>query len=548
MFCINDLPTEILLMIFESLTASEKLKARTVSTKWNYIIGMKRISSSDLLFTVDERSLGYYGESVEDVLINLSECDLVVNNLKLGDINIENLTSLCFMEIRQNLLDLTMHEVCIDEHEFYYCLNELHNLQNLSLLNCKINKMPHQRMIFDGLLPNLKEIAVDFQKIQRKEQNMWGIDILENLLRTNNAELTLKIRVMFRNDYEEANFIIRFKQQLKNLYIEIYQPSVLSVLFMNHGIDLNELTIDGSLSLHYRWYIRRIILTQRNLRKLVIHPEMQYFTITSMEEIKQNMRHLKYFGFSTGDHLVDNDMREEIHFDENLYHLDLKYHETGLGFVNATQLKELIVQPYVFQQKEISMIVSKFNFLKKISFHINGEYNTLTFSSCFTNLQHLEELEIINISEEHRLNIVLFYNPSKKINITAKLKKLNIVNVIVHLDELRLIYRICPNIEELGFVKYRLSLKDTFDVLSLFAIGLKKLKKICYTHEYHQQKAVPYSARWFVDNCPDLQRVEFIPRVTLDEESLDGVFKAFYYSLSSIVRMKHFYDNVFSKL
>ena len=545
MLCFNDLPTEILLMIFDNLTASEKVKARSVSSRWNNVIGMSRIDSSDLQFTVDKRSLGYYGESVEEVLMKFSESELVVRNLKLGNINIEYLTSLCFMEICQSLLVLTVHEVRIDESELYYCLNELRNLQNLSVLNCKIDEVPNQKVIFDGLLPNLKEIQVDFQKTQREDQYMWDRHILENFIRTNNAELTLKIRVMFHDDHEEANYIIRSRHQLKNLQIEILQPSVLSRIFQNYGINLNELTIDGSLSLHYRWYIRDIILTQRNLRKLFIHPKMQDFSIVSIEEIQQNLVHLKYFAFSTGDQYADDDIRRNIHFDDNLKHLDLKYHDTGLSFVFADHLKELVVHPYVIRQREIDMIVEKFRYLTKLSFHINGENNTLTFVTCFKRLKHLENLEIINVSEEHQLNIVLFDNPSNMINILRKLKKLNIINVnVIDPDELKLIYRICPNIEELGLVRCRLSVVDLLDVLQLVALGLKKLKKICYTHEYNQWKAVPHSARWFVDNCPALQRIEFVPEVTLDG-SYDVVFEAFYYSLSSIIRIKQFFDDFF---
>ena len=534
-------PTEILLRIFEHLTVSEKLEARRVSHRWNEII-TSYIISPDLQLTVDEKTLKYRSETFENSIGLFQESAIIVNNLKLSGLNFGIPTSSCFLEIGQYLLDLVLSEVNIDEIVLYYCLSNMKSLNNLSLLNCNIQDSSN-RMCNDVLLPKLVEIEVDFMKTQRDGQFIWGAHIMSNLLRSNNANLTLKICVKFYTDLEEKNFIIHFGDRLKNLHIEILHPIILEQLHLNDAIKLNELTIVGSTSLDYPGHIREIILQQRNLKKLFIDPKMRRFTIASIHEIQRNLENLEYFAFSSGDRYDDDHIREAINFNENLYHLDLKYRKTALNFVHADQLKELICHPYEINQRAIYMIVRKFSFLKKLSFHINGENNTLAFSSCFTHLQHLEELEIVNESEEHQLNIVLFNNPKNRINVTKKLKKLNIINVNVHLDELRLIYRICPNIEELGFVKYRLSLKDTFDVLSLFAIGLKKLKKICYTHEYHQQKAVPYSARWFVDNCSDLQRVEFIPRVTLDEGSFDGVFEAFYYSLSSISTIRHFYNH-----
>ena len=252
---------------------------------------------------------------------------------------------------------------------------------------------------------------------------------------------------------------------------------------------------------------------------------------------------MEYFAFSVGDRYVDNDIREAIHFRENLRHLDLKYHRTALRFIDAEQLKELIIHPYVIQQREINTIVSKFNYLKKLSLYFNsGENATLTVSSCFINLRLREEFEIVNESKEQQLNIVLFNNTRNRIDVSRKLKKFHINNLnVIYPDELKLIYRIFPNIEEFGLVKCRLSYRDTIDVLQIVAIGLKKLKNISYTHEYCGQKRIPYSASWIIQHCADIQSIEFNPKVTLDGD-FDGVYESFYNSLSSVATMRHFYD------
>ena len=175
----------------------------------------------------------------------------------------------------------------------------------------------------------------------------------------------------------------------------------------------------------------------------------------------------------------------------------------------------------------------------------------MNFTSCFTNLKHLEELEVIDQSQVSgqlniKPNIVLFRGPNNGINQLSTntiLKKFQINNVNVSPKEFKLIFKVCPFIEELGLIKCGFSYKDTLDVIELVSCALTKLKIICYTHEYYPEKKVPKSTKSIFEKCSALQRVEFNPKITLGE-SFDNVFEKFYNSLSSIATIRHFYDFV----
>ena len=550
---IEEFPTELLLKIFNYLTVTEKLKARTMSRRWNSIITDD--ISPHLQITINERALKYRKQSLEKVIESYCEGYLSVDSLKLSGMDIGINTAYCFTSIGPKIQDLTLSDIRIDGNELYSCLSKLSNLQKLSLLNCNI-KVSNSEVFIMDLLPKLSEIEVDILKIPRENLVLHCLSILENFLQFNDAKLNLKMRVMFHNDYEEINFIKQFGQRLKNLELEILQPSVLSKLFENNRMDLDELIIVGSLSIPYPWYIREIVLSQQNLRKLCIYPKMQMFTTTEIGEIQQNLRKLEYFAFSTGDQFVDNDIRQPIYFKDNLYHLDIKYHGTALRYVNADQLKELAIHPYRINQDIIGMIERKFIFLKKLSLDINGESgNTiLDVTNCF-NLQYLEELEIIDqlqvIEREpwkkppKKSKIVLFKPKNNQLPENFILKKIKIKNVNVNQKEFKRIFKMCPFIEELELVECGFSYDDTKELIEIVCSSLKKLKKICYTCEYYQNKktSVPRSAKKLLQDCPGLQSIEFSPKLSPLDGSFDIAYQEFYNSLSSFSTIKHFYDS-----
>ena len=532
-------------MIFKGLTVKENLRAREVCKNWNYVIS--HCICRNVLFVVDNRSLTYRKEVPENVIQNMEKSALNVKYFKLSRFQLNITVAICLKNIGHHIQELVMDEVSMEEDALYYCSNELKNLQKLSLHNCDIKASKNE--LYSGvLLPKLVEIDIDYTKYQMQYQSPWAIRILENLLRFNEAILSLKIRVLFYQDHEDAKFIVKFGNRLKKLHMELIHPIILQHLCNNSNIKLTDLTIVGCTHFDYPVHIKELVEKQTNLRTLVIWPKIERFSELSIKEVLQNLKHLEHFGVTLGDVHAFEDIRKEITFDETLNHLDLKYFKYSLQYINAPHLRELTIRPFRVDQGSFDLIKENFRYLTKLSLHTNGKFVTLDFTDCFTKLENLEDFEFINLFFLHpaaRVNITLF--ELKRLNqpINHKLKRIKIKNAYIDSNELEWLLKICPLVEDLSLIECGFLPQEVLIVIDFVCYALKRLKRICYTQENYTECKPPKSTKMLLDKCPELDYIEYVPELISFYGSSDILNRKFYESLGSILSIKHFYNNFY---